>query len=533
MFHETDGRFFLSLDRVENDLEYYARIPRGRSKRYRIEVDRTPRIGDVVATYRPPDYTRLPSSTRLLVDPIELRSYANTRVSIAVSSNRPLGGGELTVNGRAYPFIPAAANQVSATCVLEAEGEFSLQIADTDGNRSSGRVGGKVTLIPDEPPKILFERPGMDSFAISDYRVPLEIEAMDDLGLTRIALFRNHNGSDDDRKVVWEGDGSEKLVLVTETLDLADLGVRPGDTIEYYAMATDSRPEDPQSTSTQTFVLKIISFEEYQEFVQSQTTAEQFKEKYDAVSREMEDLAAAQTNLEEQVEQLKEQMTGAGQATPEDRENLRRAEEHQRDLENWARDLSARLKEESEKKAVFDIEEDYKKSLADFSERLSKAADHMNEAQEQMNQASQMAENQPSSPARMTPSLNLAAESQKKAQEALQRSAEDFEERIMEPTENLEKVAGVIADTEKFKYLYNLQKGLERQVRFYREKANPDFDDRIRLKELSEQQNEVRGALEGLKDDFRKHADELEALAIVQESSSPIPDDDKEDDADD
>ncbi len=82
----------------------------------------------------------------------------------------------------------------------------------------------------------------------------------------------------------------------------------------------------------------------------------------------------------------------------------------------------------------------------------------------------------------------------------------------------------VVGDVELFKYLYTLQKGLERQIRYYEDKSEPTLDDQVRLKDLSAQQDEVRAQLTELRENLRLHADALDELAeeqVEEEAAEP------------
>ena len=154
-------------------------------------------------------------------------------------------------------------------------------------------------------------------------------------------------------------------------------------------------------------------------------------------------------------------------------------------------------------------------ALREFAERLAKAWEHMQNAQEQLgNAAAAASESSPNAPSpKVGPALAQASDEQMQALEALGQIAQDFEQGIQQANENLERVADVMADVEMFKYLYTLQKSLERQVRSYKDMKDPNLDDQIRLKELSEEQDAVEQALSELKESLRQHADELDEFA--------------------
>jgi archaellum component FlaC len=156
------------------------------------------------------------------------------------------------------------------------------------------------------------------------------------------------------------------------------------------------------------------------------------------------------------------------------------------------------MMEEAERPAVFDIEQEYKKSLEELAERLAQAQQDMQASQENM---------QPSASAE---SLQQAMAHQQNALDQLGQNEQQFQEQIQQANEDLAKVYKLMADVERFKQVYGAQQMLEREARTYKDETDPGLDEQIRLKELSENENEIRETLEQLKEDMREHAHEIE-----------------------
>jgi tetratricopeptide (TPR) repeat protein len=530
MHDAGEGNFFQTLENLREPVSYFARTGRARTHRHAIAINTVPRIEDVVINYEYPAYTHKDPETRVLSEE-PIRGYMDTKVTMRVRSNRPLQGGQVEVNGVAHPFTPTGEeNIVEATFALAEAGNFSAGIVDIDGNAAKDSAQGTIEIISDNKPEIVIDQPGMDSFAVPDSKIPILVDASDDLGITKVAFFRRHNQSDDARKSIYEDDGATSFVTVDDTLDLKDLGVKPGDSIEYYATATDSRPGAPQTATSEMFRLQIISFEEYREFAQSQMTAEDLSQKYDEILEEMEAIAEVQKALKETTDALQEKMNQPVGLSEEEREQLAQAAGEQAELAKEAAEMAKRLEEMAEAPVVFDIENEYKESLRDFAERLTKANEHMKQAEEEMGKAGESGEEQKpgetpegqeGQPPSGTPqeSMQAASKAQQEALDQLAENAQQFKEGIQQANENLEHVAKVMGDTEQFKYLYGVQKSLERSISYYKQLTSLSPEDQVRLDELSVQQQEVQAALAELKEAIRLHADELDALAAKQKGT--------------
>lgn len=494
MFESARNEYVQTVQNVTRNLRYFARVPGGRSKRQTLAVILTPRIETATAEYRYPAYTRRDVETRDLPDPPVLRGYDGTEVTLTLASNRPLRGGTVTVCGTSYPLSPAGENSVAASFPLRSAGAFSAGVVDVEGIESRQRIEGAVELVPDEAPRIEFTSPGMDSFATPDAVVPLAVEAGDDLGVARIALLRSFNGSRDLEKRLFEAEGApEPFAAATETLDLADLGVRPGDVVDYYATATDTFPGRPHTAASPAFRLKIVSQEEYRAFLRSQTTARDLTDRYAKLLDAVKALADEQERLRKETEDLSRKID-SGEATGADRAALEAARERQQALADAAGQVAEQFRREAGQTPVFDVQEAYKRDLAEMAGRIEQSKAAMDQAGDAMGRNASAE----------------AAQAQARALEALGQGQQQFQEGVMQASRDLEDVQDLMQNAENFKYLYTLQQGLERQARSFRDTAQPSLDDRIRLQELAEAQEKVREGLDQLKKDLREDAERVQ-----------------------
>jgi hypothetical protein len=506
MLETGDGEFFQTLENIRSEMTYHARIERGRSKYYRIGLSKIPRIESVVANYKYPEYTGVSEKTRVLSDKDStLKGYRDTEVTMEVQSNRPLKTGTVTVGDKQYEFQSANEDTVKATFPLVADGEFSVVVTDIEGNTSTDEFAGKVKLIPDGKPYISIVSPGMNSMAIPTAIIPIVIEAQDDIGIRKVSFFRNHNESDDARKVLFDVNEAEGIVRVAEEFDLGDLGLRPGDTIDYYATATDSLPHAPQTAASESFTLQIISEEEWARFMQSQMTAKDLKLKYDNMLAKMEELLKAQQQLRQETSDL-EQEIRQNKVDPNSqsiKDRLAELAQRQAELGDKTRSLSAKLQKESQAPPVFDIEKDFKLALAEFSKRLGNAKGHMDAGADKIKEGS-------ASPGSSPESLAQAGAEQEKALKELGQQTQELRDTIQQANSEIEKMYNLMADVETFKQLYFAQKHLARQTRSLSNVTAPDFDTQVRLKELAEDEAFIKKELNELTKKLREHGAAIE-----------------------
>jgi len=503
MFTNEEGAYHQTIEKIRSNLTYYASVGRGRSKYYQIQLSKTPRIESVEVLYHYPEYAQLPERMSVLSDRVrELKGYKGTEVTLTVSSNRPLKGGVVTTDKHSYAGTAHAENSVQVVFPLTEPGPFEVAVTDVEGNVSTDQFAGRITLAPDGEPMISIVSPGMQSLAIPTAKIPIVIEAHDDLGIQRISLYRNHNESDDAHKLLYDANEVETFVNVVQPLDLADLGVRPGDVIDYYATATDSLPSAPQTAASEAYSIQIISAEQYADMMRNQMTAKDLRIKYDNILGQLDALLEEQQQLEQETRELRQRLqdsndVAAAQAVQKQLEALA---QRQDELAQKTRDTSAQLREESEQPPAFDIEKDYKKALAEFADHLDRAAAHMNTGTQRMEAGVRTPETRPES-------LQEANQAQKLALAELGDQSQETRDKIRQANRELEKMIHLLADVETFKQLYNAQKQLTRQTKSLRQTEADDFDTKVRFKELAERETATKTALEQLREDLRRHGD--------------------------
>lgn len=506
MLRNTDGKYAQTIEHATQDLTYYARIERGRSKRFQLAIGKTPRIGAVNISYTYPAYTKLPARTRQLGPDGVVRAYEGTQVEMSIASNRPLNGGELRVGGDTFALKPGGDPQsVLGTFTLRQSNDLEARIVDIEQNPSRDVFRGRVELQPDTKPRIAVVSPGRQSFAIPSAQVPIEIEAQDDLGVANITLFRSLNGSNDLSKTIFSSDGGDTQVTVIEVLDLADLGLRPGDVIDFYATAADTYPNVPQMEATPSHQIMIISDEQLQSFMQQETTSEDLKNQYAEFSDQLGALAKEQQEIEALTQTLKNAAAAGAQLQPDDQKKLEELSKRQSDLAEQTRQAGDAMRKKASEPVTFDIEKEFNKSLQEMAARLDRAREAMEKSAQGLKDSNQ------GDAAAQQLKLADAEQQQQEALKQLGQNKDQFAQQVDQPLDNMDRMYKLLQDVETFKEIYAAQVNLERQARSYREVTAPSLDQQVRLKELGEAQREIRNATIDLRNNFEKHATEVEA----------------------
>lgn len=366
-YHGGTAHFAQRIERVTQPIDFCFRVGRARSRWHRVEVLLQPVVESAEVRLTPPAYSRRPERTFALgAEP--LSGLRGSKVEMLVRSNRPLGSGTMTL---------APTDGISAARTIEGEGrglsgttfswtlDFSalvkVQIRDIQGTPAREPMRISQDVIPDAPPKVSIEEPAPFSLATPSVTVPISGYAEDDLSLRRVELLRGLVGYRQ-RGMEIDGAPGASACTVTGALNLAPLGIEPGQVIEILIEAMDSNPDLTGIGASGIARVEIISDEAYADIVRKQTTLAEFSARFaelaesvDALARE---LAAAQQALAGETAAAEK----AAARIPALRERVRETAKHMRQL---ASDFAA-----------FDLEERLSETANDIAFGLEKTLGH-------------------------------------------------------------------------------------------------------------------------------------------------------------
>lgn len=386
MVREEDGSFALRIDRVDRPREFHVATPLGRSERYHLEVLPVPVFRHVRVRYEYPEYTNWQVASETL-EAEGIHALSGTRVTVSVQSNLPLREGRLTLHdepaeGGAVPATQEVTlaptddpSIATGSFVLDAPGRFEIHLAAADGTESNEPLVGPVVCVVDRAPQVRFEAPGAEVVIPASWRLPLRIAADDDVAVSRIGLFRSVNGLAPSTVELPVQRAGPAYVTAETQFDLAALGAAGGDVITYYATAFDGRPGEPQFTDTRTFVVRVVTDEEYHEFVRSHYQVEQMVAEMDAFVQRLGGIGQRREELIADFEALRGAIAAAGgKATDAERQRLDEIDGRHEQYVRLSQSLADQLLERAVQPAVYELEEPYTQMLRELADLLTKQA---------------------------------------------------------------------------------------------------------------------------------------------------------------
>ncbi|MBN2216578.1 MAG: hypothetical protein JW719_04305 [Pirellulales bacterium] len=233
---------------VQQDLTYYLAAGDFRSREFTITMETAPDIDVVEVDYEFPDYTGL--ARRTASNQLDLRAIEGTRVTLRAKASTPIDRAEIDLGCRGLRGVPMKADDRSAvgSFVLRPEHDcYQLRYVDAGGRANRRPIRHRIEVIVDRLPEVRLVDPPRDRAQLPVNGVlPLKVRAEDpDFALREVAIRAVHN----ERslpirpllKIVAPSPPREGVFEETFAFKPAELGLKPGDSVEYWAEALDNK----------------------------------------------------------------------------------------------------------------------------------------------------------------------------------------------------------------------------------------------------------------------------------------------------
>jgi hypothetical protein len=281
---ETDATasdtFRYTLQQATKSFDYYVTAGDGRSRTFGVEVVKRPRVENIALTYQPPAYTGLPRQETSESEG-DIIGLAGGTVMLRVTPTKPLREATFIATGDTATKIALAQDEASTTwdagftlwsdaaqsggegaARVTAPARYRLSLTDTEGYENADPVWRTITLTRDQPPSVTIVRPGRDLHAEPGDTVSLGIDARDDLGVGEVKVVCRVNDDAAPRELA-RFTHSEAVETNTQDIfewTLSDSGLKSGDLVQYWAVATDRNAiTGPGVTESRRFTIFIVT----------------------------------------------------------------------------------------------------------------------------------------------------------------------------------------------------------------------------------------------------------------------------------
>ena len=389
-------------------------------------------LGAVTITAHYPGYLGLEDESLTLgSDSVALPE--GTRLTVAGEATAALSSVQW-IGPAGSSTLPVEGSRFEGRVVPVASGGYRLSVVASGGVPLAGdSVAIWLRIVPDSAPVVAIPVPGADTLAPVGMTVPLVLDARDDHGLASMTVVSRRISrlgitEPERRDVVPVPEGAPARVMAPFTLSLLGRSLLPGDTVRYYATATDNAPRARTGRSRE-YILRLPTLAEVRAAERAGT---------ESVGAQLDSLTAASKRLQRQTEDLARSTprSAAGQDRSGESsmsfDEAKRAESVAREQEELVRQAEetrqaiADLQRAAEEAGTADPE--FQKRLQEIARQLDRAmTPEMRQQLEELRQALSQLD-----AARAQQALEQLAEAQKQLKEALERSQKLFERAALE-----------------------------------------------------------------------------------------------------
>ncbi len=413
----------------------------------------------------------------------------------------------------------------TGTFPLLDNGLYRIQLKNRADRYNLTMAEAKIVAIPDNPPQVIIERPQQTLVLTQPQPVPVFITSFDDFGVKDIVLSVKTGDQD-----TFVGEPVVTLSPPVQndhrdiTLDLADRGLKTGDTLTYRIEVRDG---NGQSGQTIDYVIQIKNDNAAadKQFEQLEKQTDNFRDKLVDLVSQQKKIQEKSNELEENYKDLTEKIEKA-KADAEEQQKKKKKKDAKEDTKKDADAKKKADKPEEEKPVELDPEE--QKKLAELKKELAKLAADENknaalseQVKNDLGALAKQAEENPLVPPQVADQIKqLEGAFEKAAVDPLKQLAKDLQQ-ATQPKKQDTKLPEINKKAERVqKDLESIQKRMDALARAQRD-SRDDMKQAMKdlKKDLLEQNAELtRDALQDLKEYLKAMQKDLEALQGKEEN---------------
>ncbi|MCX7420149.1 MAG: hypothetical protein NT013_11505 [Planctomycetia bacterium] len=218
------------------------------------------------------------------------------KVSVAQNSKPQATNGKT----RSHYAAIHEAHRWSGRFPIKADGWYRIELKNEIGAANQQMKEARIVAVPDNPPQILIERPGVDLVLSEPVKVPLVIAAFDDFGLAELVLSTQKG-----ENTGFQGRAVKSYSSLTRAdtaivmLDLLQESLKSGDVFKYRAEVRDRKG---QTAQTQDFTIRIVANDPNA----ADKKLAQFEKQEDTFKEKLVELITKQKAVQEKLEKLEE-----------------------------------------------------------------------------------------------------------------------------------------------------------------------------------------------------------------------------------
>lgn len=261
MIRTESGAYEGMLFDLAEHLDYVVEAAGVRSKVFKLHVVELPYAKTIDLEYRYPAYTGLESRT--IEDGGDIAVLRGTDVGLTVTPTMASKGGRVVLSeDESVPLTANADGTLSTRFTALKDGFYRVELEAPGGERVTASPQYTIDLLTDLVPTVKLSKPGRDTDATPVQEFFVEAKADDDFAVKNLQLVYSVNGGPEKSVRLFDGARPAPEVTAGHTFYLEELGVQAGDSVSYYAKATDNDAvAGAKSSTSDIYFLRIRPFD--------------------------------------------------------------------------------------------------------------------------------------------------------------------------------------------------------------------------------------------------------------------------------
>jgi hypothetical protein len=255
-----DGRHEGMLFDVSEQMEYFVEAGGVRSAVFTLTVVDLPYVQRLELEFHFPAYTGLPPQT--VEEGGDIAILRGTQVRLRVVPTMKTPGGRVVLHDKdTIALATGADNVLTGAFTADRDGFYRIELDAPTGERVAASPQYTIDVLGDQAPTVSFTRPGRDTTASPIEEVFVEASAEDDYGVRNLELVYSVNGGPEKRVTLFGGRTRLPEVTAGHTFYLEELNVQAGDSVSYFARASDNDSiEGAKRATSDLYFLRIRPF---------------------------------------------------------------------------------------------------------------------------------------------------------------------------------------------------------------------------------------------------------------------------------
>ncbi len=492
---KTRGKFSVNIEKPGISFQYYLETKSAVTTKYDVTVIERPAVEALEIALHYPEYTGLGTVTRKDNDG-NIRALKGAVASFSVRANKILSGMSIFRSDSTVKQCSISGDTGSASFSITKSFDYHIGLIDTMGITNINPITYRVTSLQDEFPTVTIVSPISDIILPNSMKFPIIYRALDDYGLSSVALKFKLPFEDEFRYVsLQKGSAPDeefgKQIEGEYLWNLSGLNLLPDDSFSFNLVVYDNDTiEGPKMGVSEARNISLPSLTDIFKDV--------MKEQNEDIDK-LREISERTSLQDEKLDDIRRNIKSSKELEWSDKNALEEAQKHLERMQKDVRNISENVKNIAERLSEENI------VALETLEKLQKISEIMDDiAEGEMKEALKLL---------TMANLELDPRNVKEALDRYKITSEDIKNKLDRIINLLEQAKSL----QRYEMAKNLLEDMaikqaEMTVKY---RQNPNNSELVREEkklatEMEKIQDELQGALQDLKDKFRLNTKALD-----------------------